>query len=260
MLPEEIAAVAKKHKDVVVGVKTAHYKAPDWKSVDRAIEAGRLAGLPVMVDFGYFRPERPFYKLVTERLRPGDIATHMFRGPVPYVDDSGKLLPYLAEARKRGVLFDVGHGGSSFVMRNAVPAIQQGFYPDSISTDLHDGSMNNAMMDLPTTMSKLMAMGLPLKEAILRTTWMPAKIIHHEELGHLTVGAVADVAVLRLEKGEFHYRDADGGRISGTQRLYADMTIREGIVRWDVNSRLGVDYRKLPPTYGVRSVDSVVKP
>ena len=87
-----------------------------------------------MVDFGYFREERPYYQLVTERLRPGDISTHMFRGPVPYVDENGKLLDYLKRARARGVLFDVGHGGGSFVFRNAVPAVQQGFYPDTIST------------------------------------------------------------------------------------------------------------------------------
>jgi dihydroorotase len=84
----------------------------------------------------------------------------MFRGPVPYVDGNGKLLDYLKEARARGVLFDVGHGGGSFVFRNAVPAVQQGFYPDTISTDLHTGSMNGAMMDMLTTMSKFLVMGV----------------------------------------------------------------------------------------------------
>ena len=164
--PSEVARLAKKHKDVVVGVKSAHYQKPDWESVDRALEAGKLAGIPIMVDFGYFLKERPYWRLVTERLRPGDITTHMYRAPAPYVDDNGKLFPYLAEARKRGVLFDVGHGGGSFVFRNAAPAIAQGFYPDSISTDLHTGSMNGTMIDMPTTMSKMLAMGMPLEAVV----------------------------------------------------------------------------------------------
>ena len=122
-----VAALAKKHKDVVVGVKSAHYQKPDWESVDQALAAGNAAGIPIMVDFGYFLPERPYWQLVTERLRPGDISTHMFRGPVPYLDKDGKLYDYLKRARARGVRFDVGHGGGSFAMRNAVPAIQRVF-------------------------------------------------------------------------------------------------------------------------------------
>src|SRR5438309_2363803 len=132
--PDEVAKLARKYPAVVVGVKSAHYQKPDWLSVDRAVEAGKLAGVPVMVDFGYFLPERPYWQLVTEHLRPGDISTHMFRGPVPWVDERGKLFDYLRRARARGVKFDVGHGNMSFVLRNAVPATQQGFYPDSIST------------------------------------------------------------------------------------------------------------------------------
>ena len=116
------AEMAGRHRDVVVGIKSAHYQGPEWVSVDRAVEAGRAAGVPVMVDFGYFREERPYYKLVGEHLRPGDISTHMFRGPVPYMDADGKVLDYLTQARARGVLFDVGHGGGSFVFRTMVPA------------------------------------------------------------------------------------------------------------------------------------------
>jgi dihydroorotase len=86
---EEVARLAKKHKDVVVGAKSAHYQKPDWDSVDRAIEAGNMAGIPIMVDFGYFLPERPFWQLVTQRLRPGDMPTHCFRGPVAWTDENG---------------------------------------------------------------------------------------------------------------------------------------------------------------------------
>jgi dihydroorotase len=172
--PQAVLRLAAKHKDVIVGVKSAHYQKPDWDSVDDAVEAGTRAKIPVMVDFGYFLPERPYYELVGKHLRPGDISTHMFRAPVPFVDKEGKLYPYLVEARKRGMKFDVGHGGGSFVMRNAAGAIQNGFYPDTISPDLHAGSMNGSFMDLPALMSKLMALGLPLKEAIRATASTPA--------------------------------------------------------------------------------------
>jgi len=256
-----VVKLARQHKDVVVGIKSAHYQLPDWKSVDAAIAAGKEASIPIMVDFGYFLPERPYWQLVTERLRPGDISTHMFRGSVPWVDASGKLYPYLAEARKRGVLFDVGHGGGSFVMRNAVPAIAQGFYPDTISTDLHTGSMNAGMQDMITTMSKCLAMGMPLKEVIRASTWRPAQVIHREELGHLTVGAVADIAALRVHDGDFNYADAFGARFTGKQRMTAEITVRAGRVVWNANSRGGQDWRKLSPTYGIRpGIDHIVPP
>jgi dihydroorotase len=254
------AEMAMKHRDVVVGVKSAHYQGPEWVSVDRAVEAGTLAKIPVMVDFGYFREERPYYKLVTERLRPGDISTHMFRGPVPYVDENGKLLDYLKQARTRGVLFDVGHGGGSFVFRNAVPAIQQGFYPDTISTDLHTGSMNGAMMDMLTTMSKILVMGVPLQDVVRQSTANPAKAIQHPELGHLGVGAEADIAVLRVLQGPFRYADGSRGTLEGDRRLTCELTLKGGRVVWDWNARTGTDYRKMSKTYGARPVDKIILP
>ena len=116
------------------------------------------------------------------------------------------------------------------MFRNAVPSVQQGFYPDSISTDLHTGSMNGAMMDLVTTMSKLLVLGEPLKEVIRESTVNPANEIKHPELGHLAIGAVADIAVLNLMSGKFGYTDAANGRIEGTQRLFCEMTLKEGRV------------------------------
>jgi dihydroorotase len=257
----EVARLAKKHRDVVVGVKSAHYQLPDWRSVDRAIEAGAQAGIPVMVDFGYFLRERPYWQLVTDKLRTGDITTHCFRGPVPWVDENGKLYDYLYQARKRGVNFDVGHGGGSFVMRNAAPAIRQGFYPDSISTDLHTGSMNGAMIDMPTTMSKLMALGLPLQIAVLCSTWTPAQMIQRPELGHLTRDAVADVAVWRLMEGDFGFVDAAGGGVHGKKRLLCELTLKDGRISWNWNARGAEDFRKLGPSYGIREgTDFIVPP
>lgn len=259
--PDKVAALAKKHKDVVVGVKSAHYQHPDWASVDRAIEAGNMADIPIMVDFGYFLPERPYWQLVTQRLRKGDASTHCFRGPVPWVDENGKLYDYFHVARKRGVKFDVGHGGGSFVLRSAVAAAKNGFFPDTISTDLHTGSSNGAMMDMPTTMSKMMAIGMPLKDVIRASTWAPAEWIKRPELGNLTVGAVADVAVWSLMQGDFGYRDASDGMVRGKQRLFCELTIAGGRLQWDFNSRTGVDYRTLPPDYGVRpGIDFVLPP
>ena len=180
MDPGKAADMAAKHRQIIVGFKTAHYAGPEWTPVENAVKAGDTAGLPVMVDFGRFRPERPFEDLVTKKLRPGDIYTHTFLSMVPMLDDGGRLRPYLAAARKRGVLFDVGHGGGSFLFRQAVPAIQQGFMPDSISTDLHIGSMNGAMATILTTLSKFINMGMTLDDVILRTTWNPARQIKRE--------------------------------------------------------------------------------
>jgi dihydroorotase len=261
MNPEQVARIAAKHKDVVVGVKTAHYEGRDWASVDRAVEAGRLANLPVMVDFGFFMAERPFWQLVSQRLRPGDISTHMYRSGVPWIDGNGRLLDYLLQARARGVKFDLGHGGGSLVFRNAVPAIQQKFYPDSISTDLHTDSMNGAMMDFPTVMSKMLAMGMTMAEIVLRSTWMPAEVIHHPELGHLSVDSPADVAVWEIAKGEFGYADTSGGKLEGTERVHCEMTLKDGAIVWDWNARGAVDYRTLGPSYGLRDgADYVIVP
>src|SRR5687767_885248 len=124
--------LAKANPDTIVGIKVAHYTGPDWRPVERGVEAGTIANIPVMIDFGQFRSERPFQELVLKKLSPGDIYTHAYYVPVPMLDDNGKVLPYLFEARKRGVLFDVGHGGAAFEFRQAVPAVKQGFVPDTI--------------------------------------------------------------------------------------------------------------------------------
>jgi dihydroorotase len=250
--PNEVIRLARKHSDVVVGVKTAHYERPDWLSVDRAVEAGRGAGIPVMVDFGYFLAGRPYHELVLNHLRSGDISTHFYRSAVPILNDQGKLYGYLNDARARGVKFDVGHGGGSLVFRNAAPAVAQGFYPDSISTDLHVTSMNAGMMDMVTTMSKFLVMGMPLGEVVLRSTWNPARILHREQHGHLTPGAAADIAVLRVAAGDFAYVDSSGGRLAAKQRMFCEVTVREGRVVWDWNGRAAVDYKLLGPSYGLR--------
>ncbi len=239
------AREALRNKDLVVGIKTAHYSAPDWIAVDRAVEAGRKADMPVMVDFGTFTEARPFQQLVLEKLRPGDIYTHAYLAWVPMLDERGILLPYLLEARKRGVLFDVGHGGGSFVFRHAVPAVRQGFLPDTISTDLHIGSMNAGMKNMLNVMSKFLNMGPSLEDVILRSTWNPARAVRREELGHLTPGAIADISVLRVENGDFGFVDVYGARLRGNRRLAAELTILNGLVVWDLNGITREDWDKL---------------
>ncbi|HZT33030.1 MAG TPA: amidohydrolase/deacetylase family metallohydrolase [Bryobacteraceae bacterium] len=243
------AEQALKYKEIVVGVKTAHYRGPEWTPVERAVQAGTTAHIPVMVDFGEFRPERPYQDLVLKKLRPGDISTHMYLGAVPMIDENGKVRPYLFEARKRGVIFDVGHGGGSFLFRQAWPAVHQGFVPDSISTDLHVSSMNAGMKDMLNVMSKFLNMGMSLDEVILRSTWNPAREIQREELGNLSVGAPADVSVLSLANGNFGFTDVYGARLRGHQKLVAELTLRDGRVVWDLNGLTREDWDKLPKNY-----------
>jgi dihydroorotase len=249
MDPKAAAAMSKQHPQIIVGYKTAHFGGPEWIAVDNGVAAGKMTNQPLMVDFGTFRPDRPFEELVTKRLRPGDMYTHMYLAAVPMLDGNNKVRPYLFEARKRGVLFDVGHGGGSFVWRHAERAMQQGLPPDSISTDLHYNSMLQGMKSMTNVMSKFLIMGMPMKDVILRSTWNPAKQIKREELGHLSVGAEADVAVLALEKGQFGYVDVLGAKKMGTQRLTAEMTVRGGKVVWDLNGLTRDEWTKLPANY-----------
>jgi dihydroorotase len=243
------AETALRHKGLIVGIKTAHYEGPEWAPVERAVIAGTKAGIPVMVDFGASRPERPLRELVAQKLRPGDIYTHVYSGLRGEQDPSGHVNPGLLEGRKRGVIFDVGHGGGSFSWGIAVPAVKEGFLPDSISTDLHIGSMNSGMKDMLNVMSKFLALGLSLDQVIARATSNPAKEIGHDELGQLGVGAPADVAVLRLEKGSFGFIDSFGARLAGTQKLSCELTIRDGKVVYDTNGLARPDWKTLPKDY-----------
>jgi dihydroorotase len=249
MEAEPAAKAALENKGLIVGIKTAHFSGPEWTPVEHAVEAGTLANIPVMVDFGTNHKERPLSELVTKKLRPGDIYTHVYSGLRDEVDETGHVNPALFEARKRGVIFDLGHGGGSFAWRIAFPAIEEGFWPDSISTDLHASSMNNGMKDMLNVMSKMLVLGLPLDDAIAKSTWNPAREIHHDELGNLSVGAIADVAVLRLERGSFGYVDMYGARMSGDRKLICELTLRDGKVVYDLNGIARPDWKTLPKNY-----------
>jgi dihydroorotase len=233
------ANVAKQYRDYVVGVKVAHYTGHEWTPVDRAVEAGKLANIPVMIDFGGATPPLPIEELYMKHLRPGDIYTHCFGqlgGREAIVDlTTKKVKPFVWEAQKKGIIFDVGYGGISFAYSQAIPAVKSGFYPNTISTDIHTGSMNNAMKDMLNVMSKFLIMGMDLPGVIKASTWSPAQAIKREELGHLSVGTVADVAVLNLREGKFGFFDYTGYKMEGNKKLECEMTIRAGKIVYDLN-------------------------
>lgn len=244
------AEMALKYKDVIVGVKSAHYTGPEWAPYERAVEAGKIASIPVMIDYGSNRPERTLYDLVTKVLRPGDIYTHCFSGLRDEQAPGGGPSKALIDGRKRGVIFDAGHGGGSFSWRVAAPIVKSGFLPDSISTDLHVGSMNTGMKDMLNVMDKFLALGMSIDDVIAKSTWAPAREIQREELGNLSVGAPADVAVLRLRNGAFGFVDMHGARMDGTQKLECELTVRAGKVLYDLNGLTRERWDKLPAAYG----------
>jgi len=241
MDPRMTAMAAEQHSDVVVGLKLAHYRGRNWTPIEQAVEAGERADIPVMVDFGGASPPLSIEKLFFDYLRPGDIFTHTYAlldqqsRRQSIVNEQHELRPFVREAQERGIKFGVGHGGGSFDYDAAVPATEAGLWPNAISTDLHDGSMNDGMKNMTNVMSKMLELGMGLEEVIRASTWQPAQIIQRPELGNLDVGAPADVAVLDPREGSFGFVDVDGNRREGSQKLVAEMTVRAGEVVWDLN-------------------------
>ena len=247
MNPKMAAILANQNKDHIVGIKLAHFMGFDWTPTELAVEAGKISSIPVMIDFGGSNPELPLDKLFLEKLRPGDIFTHAYahvNGRTPIVDENGKVRDYVFKAQKRGIVFDVGHGGGSFLFEQAVPAIKQGLKPDVISTDLHTGSMNGGMKSLNNVMSKFLNMGLTVQEVIAATTSRPAQYIQRKDSGHLAVGAEAYVAIHNLRKGDFGFIDVKGKRMKGDQKLECELTLRAGKIVYDLNGLASEDWDK----------------
>jgi len=231
--------VVKKNPEIIVGVKIGHYEGADWAPFDRAIDAAAKSNTPLFVEC-----HLPQFSLEDQlkKMRPGDIITHSFEKideRMPVIDEQGKLRSFVIDAQKRGVLFDLGHGGAGFWFSVAVPAMKQGLAPNSFGSDLHRFSMNAGMKDMMNIMSKYMAMGMSLQEVVERASWNAAKAIHRNDLGSLTEGNVADIAVFRIREGNFGYTDAGGNVINGTKKLEAELTVRNGKVVWDLNGISG---------------------
>jgi dihydroorotase len=247
--------MAKKYPGVIVGIKSAHFTGPEWTPYEQAVLAGNIAHIPVMIDFGTRRVERPLYQLLEDKLRPGDIYTHMYCGrrgeQDPITGGPGKGME---EGRARGIIFDVGHGSSCFYYTIAIPLIKAGFVPDSISTDLHVHSMNAGMKDLLTTADKFLAMGLPLKDVIADMTSHPAREIQQLQLGSLTEGGIADVAVLRINHGDFGLVDGGGEVLKAHQRLECELTIKDGKFVYDLNG-MTADPWGQPPSAATMQAD-----
>ena len=232
---------AKRNSDYIVGIKLAHYVGHDWTPVIRSIEAGKIADIPFMVDLGSATPPLPLDSLFLHYFRPGDIYAHCYGGGPSLgsgreaITKDGQLRPFMAAARNRGIIFEVGHGGGSFFYDVAIPATKAGFYPDVISTDLHIGSMNSAMKDQLTCMDKLMALGMDLKSVINASTWKPAQVIKRTDLGHLSVGSEADIAIFTIRTGKFGLFDNRGIRQEADKKFECQMTIRAGRIVYDLN-------------------------
>ena len=252
--PQKAAETAATHDDVCVGIKTAHYwttepfddEHPPWASIDATVEAGELCKMPVMVDFWPRPPERSYPDLLLKHLRPGDIHTHVFARQFPIIDEQDEVYDYMREARKKGIHFDLGHGAASFWYRAAMPAIADRFPPDSISTDLHMGNINGHVHSMLDTMSKCLAMGMSLQEVIYRSTVTPARAIHRPQLGSLTPGSEADVAILGVLEGNFFYRDCGWACIEAQHRLECAITLRAGKVVWDRHGMTCPHLREIP--------------
>jgi dihydroorotase len=254
MDPKMTAMVARKYKSIIVGIKLAHFVGHDWTPADRAVEAGTLAGgIPAMIDFGGSTPPLSIEELFMKHLRPGDIFTHCFGqlSTREYLVDlqTNKVKPFVYEARQRGIIFDVGYGNISFAYSQAIPAIKEGFFPNSISTDLHIGSMNDAMKDMLSCMTKFLAMGMSLHDVIQASTSNPAKEIKREDLGNLSVGADADLAVLSIREGKFGLFDYTGYRTETNKKLECQLTVRAGKIVYDLNGIASPVYPPPPPAH-----------
>jgi dihydroorotase len=253
--PRETAAIVTEHRDAVVGVKvrlgTEACGANVDAALDAALEAARLAGTPLMAHIA----EGAEVRAVLPRLRPGDVVTHAFTESGPGIlGDDGRLLPEAHAARRRAVWFDVGHGCGSFSWRVAAQALAEGFGPDTISTDLHRYSIERPVVDLPTTMSKFLALGMSLPEVIGATTASPAGILGRSDLGSLRPGNPGDVSVLRIEDLAGELTDSNGVRRSVPTRLRPVLTVVGGVVHRSTD----VEVRLRPYLDADREVDCAV--
>jgi len=237
-LVEPAVEIGSRYPEVIRGIKV---RASVEAAGDHGLTAIALAqqvaerlNVPVMVHIGVPPPRR---REILEMLRPGDILTHAFRGnPNSPLKPDGSIMTEMVQARKRGILFDIGHGCGSFAFEVGRALIEQGFLPDTISSDVHMFSIDGPAHDLPTTMSKFLALGMPLMEVVRATTIAPARAIGvQEELGNLSIGRTANISIMRLEKGAFTFKDAFGQTLQATQRFVPIMTIKDGQVIWSTN-------------------------
>ena len=244
MNPQMTALTVQRYPEVIVGIKIGHYDGKEWTPFDRALEAGNMARVPLFVEC-----HLPQYSLEDQlsKMRQGDIITHSYEKiteRLSVIDDNGKVRPYVLDAKKKGVLFDVGHGGHGFWFSQAVPAFQQGLIPNTFGSDLHRFSMNSGMKSMLNIMSKYLNIGMDIKDVVRHASWNAAQSIKREDLGSLSEGSIADIAVISVLNGNFGFIDAGGNKIEGKQKLEAELTIRAGKIVWDLNGLSAATFEK----------------
>lgn len=255
--PGLVAEVAREYTQTIVGIKSAHYWVgrafdtahPPWASVDAMTEAGSLCEKPGMADMQPFGAERSYPELILKHLRPGDIHTHVYAQQFPILDENGQIQAFMHQARERGVIFDLAHGAQSFWFRQAIPAVKQGFAPDTVSTDLYMDNVCGPLLGLNHVMSKFFNMGLSLEALIEKVTSAPARILKHPELGSLHPGACADVAILKASSAPVCFADSGNARMHGTRRIETSATIRAGKVVYDPYAMFLPDWERAPEAY-----------
>jgi dihydroorotase len=234
MAPADAVEVARMNRDVIVGIKVRVGRHASGGSgvvpLDIALKAAGEAGIPLMCHIDHPPPN---YEDVLERLRPGDVLTHAFRPPpnAP-IDDEGKVSDAAFCARQRGVLFDVGHGKGSFAFNTARTMLRNGFYPDTISSDVHSLCIDGPAFDLVTTLSKFLCIGMPLDRVIAAATVNAATCIKRPNLGTLGIGSVGDASILSIHHGRFDYVDSVGEHMYGDRRIVAKRAVMAGHC-WD---------------------------
>lgn len=230
MAAGEAAEIAAANADRIVGLKVRVGKhtsgANGIKPLRLALDFAEKSGLPVMAHID--EPD-PLYEDVVDLLRPGDVLTHCFR-PVPNspVDEAGRMKTALLAARERGVIFDIGHGMGAFCWSAARAAMEAGFPPDTISSDIHVLCIDGPAWDLLRTMNKLMALGMSLTDVIRATTATPAGVIGRRELGTLAPGGPGDASVIRVLDEPVELEDVRGVMLTHGQRLVAEGRVLAG--------------------------------
>ncbi|HVL72152.1 MAG TPA: amidohydrolase/deacetylase family metallohydrolase [Beijerinckiaceae bacterium] len=230
MAPAEAAAVADANRDVIVGIKVrvGRNSSGDQGAapLQIALQTAEEVGMPVMAHIDH---PPPSYEEVLAMLRPGDVLTHAFR-PFPNAPCTaqGTVKQAVLAARKRGVIFDIGHGMGSFSFKVARAMLANGFYPDTISSDVHTLCIDGPAFDQATTMSKFLCLGMELKEVIRASTVNAAMALKRPELGSLKPGSVGDATILAVKEGRFDYVDVTGEHMEGDRRILSEGVVIAG--------------------------------
>src|ERR1700745_2291183 len=232
MNPIDAVEVAEANRDLIVGTKVRVGRNSSGTSgivpLDIALEVANEVGMPLMVHIDH---PPPSYEEVLERLRPGDVLTHAFR-PFPNTPTTaqGTIKQVVLEARERGVLFDIGHGKGSFAFKTARAMLANGFYPDTISSDIHALCIDGPAFDQVTTLSKFLCMGMPLSDVVESSTVHEAMGLRRPELGSLKTGSVGDATVISIREGRYDYVDVIGEHLTGDRKIASEGVVIGG--RW----------------------------